>query len=95
MSHVPYANTIGRFMFAMECSNISYVVVVFSGHMENIGKRAWKWVLWYLRSTSITYIGCSDLVCGYVDLGYLDKRRSTSGYVSQECKDLLGKFGQV
>jgi hypothetical protein len=52
-------------------------------------------VLRYLRSTSITYNGCSDLVCGYVDSGDLDKRRSTSGYVSHECKDLLGKFGQV
>ena len=25
----------------------------------------------------------------------MDKRRSTSSYVSHKCKDLLGKFGQV
>ena len=49
----------------------------------------------YLRSTSITYSGCNDLVRGYVDSGDLDKRVSTSGYVSHECKDLLGNFGQV
>jgi hypothetical protein len=47
---------------------------------------------------SIIYTGHSDLVCGYVDLdlvGYLDKRRSTLGYVLHECRDVLGKFGQV
>jgi hypothetical protein len=48
----------------------------------------------YLKGTSITYSGCSVLVCGY-DSRDLDKRRPTSGYVSQECKDRLGKFGQV
>jgi hypothetical protein len=46
-----------------------------------------KWVLQYLRGTSaycITYNGCSDSVCGYVDsffVGDLDKMRSTLGYV--------------
>jgi hypothetical protein len=58
--------------------------------MENPGKEHWetvKWVLRYLRGTSaycITYNGCSDSICGYVDsdfAGDLDKRRSTSGYV--------------
>jgi hypothetical protein len=36
MSHVPYANTIGRLMFAMECSrlDISHAFSVVSGHME-------------------------------------------------------------
>jgi hypothetical protein len=94
MSHVPYANAVGRLMFVMKCSrlDISHAVGVVSGHMEN--PEHWKWVLRYLRGTSITYSGCGDLVCGY-DSRDLDKRRPTSGYVSQECKDLLGKFGQV
>jgi hypothetical protein len=38
MSHVPYASTVGRMMFAMECSNISHAVGVVSGHMEKPGK---------------------------------------------------------
>jgi hypothetical protein len=44
-------------------------------------------VLQYLRGTNnycVTYNGCNDLVCGYVDsdfAGDLDKRRTTSGYV--------------
>jgi len=55
-------------------------------------------VIQYLRGTSITYHGYSDLFygCVYLDIaGDLDKRRSTSGYVKHECKDVLGKFGQV
>jgi hypothetical protein len=54
-------------------------------------------VLKYLISTTIQVsptMVCSDLVCGY-DSRDLDKRRPTPGYVFQECKDLLGKFGQV
>jgi hypothetical protein len=36
-----------------------------------------------------------DLVYGYVDSKDLEKKIPTSSYVSHECKDLLGKFGQV
>jgi len=82
-------------MFSMKCSrvDISHAVDVVSGHMEN--PEHWKWVLWYLsRGTSITYSGCGDLVYGY-NSGYLDKKIPSSDYVSQECKDLLGKIGQV
>ena len=70
--------------------DISHVVGVVSRYMENPGKEHWaavKWVLRYLRGTSnycITFDGCSDEDCGYVDsdfAGDLDKRRSTSGYV--------------
>jgi hypothetical protein len=32
MSHVPYANAVGRLMIVMECS---HAVGVVSGHMEN------------------------------------------------------------
>ena len=58
--------------------------------MANPSREHWavvKWVLRYLRGTCpycITYNGCSDLVCGYVNLNFaggLDKRRSSSGYV--------------
>jgi len=49
-------------MFAMKCLDISHGVGVVSGNMTTW---KWKWVLWYLRGTSITYSGCSDLVCGY------------------------------
>jgi hypothetical protein len=37
LSRVPYANTIGKLMFAMKCSrlDISHVVGVVNGHMEN------------------------------------------------------------
>jgi hypothetical protein len=38
MSRVSYASTIGRMMSTMECSNISHVVGVVSGHMEKTGK---------------------------------------------------------
>ena len=61
----------------------SHVVGVVNRYMTNPGE-AVKWVLQYLRGTSITYSGCSDLVCGYVYLVFvvdLDKRRSTLGYV--------------
>jgi hypothetical protein len=60
--HLPYASTIGRMMFAMKCSrlDISHEVGVVSGHMAN--PEHWKWVLWYLRGTSITYGGCNDFV---------------------------------
>jgi hypothetical protein len=75
MSCVPYANRIGIFMYVMVSTrlDISHAVGVVSRYMENPSKENWetmKWVLRYLRGTSnyhITYNGCSDLVCGYVD----------------------------
>jgi hypothetical protein len=68
MSFVPYENTIRRLAFVMKCSilDISHVVSVVSGHMEKPDH--WKWVLRYPIDISITYSGCNDLVCGYVDL---------------------------
>jgi hypothetical protein len=88
ISHIPYVSIVGRMMFAIKCSrlDISHTDGVVSGHMVN--PKHWKWDLEYLTGT----------VCGYVNLylpGDLDKRRSTLGYVLHECKDLLGKFGQV
>jgi hypothetical protein len=92
MSRVPYANAVGCLMYVMVCTrpDISHAVGVVSRYMENPGREHWatvKWVLRYLRGTSdycITFDGCNDTVCGYVDsdfVGDLDKRRSTSGYV--------------
>ena len=63
--------------------DISHVVGVVSRYMANPRKEDWavvKWVLQYLRGKSnycITFDGCSDEVCGYVDydfVGDLDKR---------------------
>jgi hypothetical protein len=98
ISHIPCVSIVGRMMFAIKCSrlDISHTDGVVSGHMVN--PKHWKWDLEYLTGTCITYSGCIALVCGYVNLdlpGDLDKRRSTLGYVLHECKDLLGKFGQV
>jgi hypothetical protein len=45
-----------------------------------------KWVLQCFRGTSVTYNGFSGLVCGNCNLdfaGFLDRRRSTSTYVSK------------
>jgi ATP-binding cassette subfamily B (MDR/TAP) protein 1 len=92
MSLVPYANAIGSLMYVMVSTrpNISHAFGVVNIYMENPGKKHWetmKWMFWYLRGTSnycITYNGCNDLVCGYVDsnfVGDLEKSRSTSRYV--------------
>ena len=89
MSHVLYASVIGSLMYVMVCTrlDISHAIGVVSRYMANPGKEHWatvKWVLRYLRGTSnycITYNGCSDSVCGYVDSNFasdLDKWRSTS-----------------
>ena len=93
MSHIPYANVARILMCVMISTrpDISHAVGVVSRYMANPGKEHWaavKWVLQYLRGTRnycITFDGCSDEVCGYVDsdsdfAGDWDKRRSTSGY---------------
>jgi hypothetical protein len=58
--------------------------------MKNLRRETWvavKLVLRYLRGTSvycITYNGCNDSICGYVDSYFasdLDKMIFTSGYV--------------
>jgi hypothetical protein len=76
MSFVPYANVVGSLMYVMVSTrtNISHAISVVSRYMANPCRdhhwETMKWVLCYLRGTSddsITYNGCSDLVCGYVD----------------------------
>jgi len=77
-------------MYAMKLSDISHAVGVVSRYMENPVKEV-KWVFFYLWGMCITYSGCNVLAYDYVDskiAGDFDKRRSTSGYFSHECKDL-------
>ena len=46
---------------------------IISRYLENPGKEHWhvvKWVLRYLKGTSdhgITFNGCNDYICGYID----------------------------
>uniref|UniRef100_A0A3Q7IH70 Reverse transcriptase Ty1/copia-type domain-containing protein n=1 Tax=Solanum lycopersicum TaxID=4081 RepID=A0A3Q7IH70_SOLLC len=59
MTLVPYASTIGSFMYAMVCTRhyMAHAVGVVSRNMANPGKEHWedvKWLLRYLRGTSIT-----------------------------------------
>jgi hypothetical protein len=84
-------------MFAMKCSNISHAVGVVSGNMTKLGEEHGNECFSVLEAQKHKYHlqWLHDLLCGYVDSKDLDKKRPTSGYVSDECKDLLGKFGQV
>ncbi|GKD95944.1 hypothetical protein Tco_1379841 [Tanacetum coccineum] len=54
---VPYASTVGRFLYAMMCTrtNIPHAVGVVSRFISNTGKEHWKavkWLLRYLKGTS-------------------------------------------
>jgi hypothetical protein len=60
---------------------VSHVVGVVIEHMEKLGKEHWKWVLRYLRHTSMTYSVCSDLVYGYVD-----SKEGSGPYWSKLCR---------
>ena len=82
MSRIPYANIIGGLMNAMKWSNISHVAGVVGQHMTSPSE-AIKWVLKYFKGTSVTYNGCSDLVCGSNFAIGMEKRRSTPCYVSK------------
>lgn len=91
MSRILYASTVWCLLYVMKWLDISQCSWFVNGYMENASKVV-KWVLWYFRGTSITYSGCSDLVCGYVDsnfTGDLDRKRFISGH---ECKGLLVSF---
>jgi hypothetical protein len=60
MSHVPYANAIGSFMYAMVCTrpDIAYAVGVLSRYMSKPGKEHWtkvKRVFRYLRGCIASY----------------------------------------
>eukprot|EP00253_Pinus_taeda_P034862 PITA_34862 len=97
MSRVPYASAIVSLMYEMICTrpNIAHVVGVLSKFMSKPGKEHWttmKRIFKYLCGTSdygLCYQGRPRLdrvldICGFFDAdwaGYLDQRRSTSGYV--------------
>lgn len=68
-------------MNALKWSDISHPTCVVSRHMASPSDVV-KWVLKYFRGTCVTYSGCSDLVCDLNFVGDIDKRRSTSSYVS-------------
>ena len=58
MSEVPYASAIGSLMYAMVYTrpDIAHVVGVVSKYMSNLRKQHWeavKWILQYLRRTSL------------------------------------------
>jgi hypothetical protein len=88
ISHIPYASEVENLMYVMVCTRpeISHVVGVAYRYMKNPSKEHWetiKWVCQYRRGTSsycITYTGCSDSICDYVDsnfVGDLEKGIST------------------
>lgn len=86
MSHVPYASTVGSFMYGMICtrSDIAHVVSVVSRYMANPKKVRWqvaKQIFHYLKGTIdvLVYGNFKDVkseITGYVDSDYtgdLDK----------------------
>jgi hypothetical protein len=97
MSLVPYVSVVGSLMYEMVCtrSDISHAVGVLSRYMSKLEKKHWttiKRVFKYLRNTTsygLCYQGRLGLdrvleMHGFVDAywdGYLENRRSTSGYV--------------
>ena len=94
---VPYASVVDSLMYAMVCTrpDIAHAVGVWSRFMSKPGKGHWTTVmrvLRYLCGTSdygLCYQGRPRLdrvldIHGFVDTdwaGYLDQRKSTSGYV--------------
>ena len=84
MSRVSYASTIGRMMSTMECSNISHVVGVVSGHMAKPGEDHGNGCFSIIEAQKHKYHlqWLHDLVRGYADSEGLDKKIPTSGYVS-------------
>lgn len=92
MSTIPYSSAVGSLMYAMVCTrpDIAHSVGVVSRYLSNPGKVHWdavKWIFRYLRGTSklcLCYGGGKPILEGYTDAdmaGYLDSRKSTSGYV--------------
>jgi hypothetical protein len=97
MSHVSYASAVGSLMYEMVCTrpDIAHAMGVLSRYISKPGMEHWtivKRVFRYLRGTTIyglCYQGRIGLdrvvyIHGFVDadwVGYLDHRRSTSGYV--------------
>ncbi|GKC52308.1 retrovirus-related pol polyprotein from transposon TNT 1-94 [Tanacetum coccineum] len=93
MEKVSYANVVGSLMYVMICTrpDISHDVGMVSRYMHNPRKghlQVVKWILRYIHNMVDVGLvfehGSSQWVAGYCDsdyAGYLDKRRSTRGYV--------------
>src|SRR5438270_12344392 len=96
MSRVPYASAVGSLMYAMVCTrpDLAFAVSTVSRFMSNPGKQPWeavKLIFRYLQGTAklgLEFCKCereeSWTLAGFVGAdfgGYLDKRRSTTGYV--------------
>ena len=92
MDMIPYASTIGSFMYAMLCTrpDISHALSVMSRYQADPGLEHWKavkCVLKYLRMTKdllLVYRGSILKVEGYIDSSFqfdVDDSKSNSGYV--------------
>nr|CAN83069.1 hypothetical protein VITISV_008960 [Vitis vinifera] len=93
MERFPYASAVGSLIYAQVCMclDIAYIVGMLSKYLTNSGMDHWKnakRVMRYLQRTKyymLTYRRSSHLeIVGYSDsdfAGYLDSRRSTSGYI--------------
>ncbi|PHT51150.1 Retrovirus-related Pol polyprotein from transposon TNT 1-94 [Capsicum baccatum] len=92
MANVPYSSAVGSLMYAMECTrpDIAHPVGVVSRFLENPRKKHWeavKWILRYLRGTSVDCLcfgGTDPILKGYTDAdvaGDLDNKKSTTGYL--------------
>ena len=84
ISPILYSSTVGGLMNAMKWSTILHVVGVASEHMTSPGEVV-KWVVKYFKGISVTFSGCSDLVCGSYFVVGMEKRRYTPSYVSKYC----------
>ncbi|XP_075109140.1 secreted RxLR effector protein 161-like [Nicotiana tabacum] len=93
MSRVPYRSAVGSLIYAMVCTrpDICKAVSLVSRYQTDPGLPHWqvvKRIMRYLKGTTdyaLCYRGNKDLrLVGYSDVdhrGYLDMRKSTSGYV--------------
>jgi hypothetical protein len=93
MSRILCVISVGGLLYAMKWLRpyISHSIDVVN-HMSNLGEEV-KWVLQSFRDTIVTYNSFSGLICGNYNLdfaGILDRRKSTSTYVSKHhLEDML------
>ena len=93
MKNIPYASAVGSLMYAQVCTrpDIAFVVRMFGRYQSDPGLDHWrdaKKVMRYLQGTKdymLMYRRTDNLeVIGYSDsdfVGYVDSRKSTSGYI--------------
>ena len=93
MKAIPYSSIMGSLMYAQVCTrpDIAFVVNMLGRYLSDPGQSHWKAVkkvLRYLQSTKdlmLTYQRTDTLrVVGFSDsdyAGYVDDKKSTSGYI--------------